>query len=109
MALLIAEDSKQVPASPDSSHMLGAPAHNHLSVPPLGSFQFVGTSFQGAPNWIQYSRCDLTSAKQRGLLTEDSVLSLCLQILSLLLHEVSIVIIAGISADSACQLCLPII
>jgi len=88
--------------------MSGAPAPNYPNVPPLGSFQFIGIFSQGAPNWTWYSRCNLTSAKQRGVLTENSTFFLGLQTLSSLLPELSIMIIAGTSADSACQLCLPI-
>lgn len=49
MALWIAEDSKRLPLCPGFSHTLGAPAPKHFSVPPLGSFQFVGISSQVSP------------------------------------------------------------
>lgn len=41
-------------------------------------------------------------------MTEDSTLSLGLQISSSHFQELSIMIIAGTSADSASQLCLPV-
>lgn len=96
MALLIAEDRKQLPT--------GATAPNQLSVPPLGSFQFM-VSLPREPQTGPSTPGAASQAQERGVLTEDSTLSLGLQILSLLLHELSIMIIAGISA---CQLCLPI-
>lgn len=101
MALYITKDSKELPKSAGSSHMPGAPALNmflllaHSTL--MVSLPREPQTGPGTPDAL--SKCQ----------TEDSMLSLGLQIPSLHFQELSIMIIAGNNADSASQLCLPVL